>query len=225
MSIGLARVKLMVLAVAVPLVVGLYFMLDNAGYLHLFSEPRQLVETIRGMSLLGPVVIIGLMSIAIVVNPLPSAPIALAAGAIYGHTLGTLYIVAGAEIGAIVAFFIARWAGYELTERYFGETRALQRISSQNTLTLLVFSSRLVPFMSFDLVSYAAGLTPISVWRFALATLFGLIPVSFALAHFGSEIEGGDYQVMATFLLAFGLLTIAPILVRMFRARLAGRQT
>ena len=82
-----------------------------------------------------------------------------------------------------------------------------------------MFVSRLVPFMSFDLVSYAAGLSPITLWRFALATLLGLIPMSFALAHFGSEIEDGNYLVTVTAVLVFGLLTLAPLLLRIYRSR------
>lgn len=193
--------------------------LYDSQYLRLFTEPGLLIEKIRGMQILGPILIIGLMSIAIVFNPLPSAPIALAAGAVYGHTLGTVYVVAGAELGAIVAFAIARWAGYDFTRRFFGDTGSLQRIGSQNTLTALVFVSRLIPFMSFDLVSYAAGLSPLKLWRFALATLLGLIPVSFALAHFGSEIESGNYQLMVGIVLLVGLLTVSPILLRIFRSR------
>jgi uncharacterized membrane protein YdjX (TVP38/TMEM64 family) len=84
---------------------------------------------------------------------------------------------------------------------------------------MLVFVSRLIPFMSFDLVSYAAGLSPIKLWRFALATLLGLIPVSFALAHFGSEIGDGNYPLLVGVVLVIGLLTIAPMLLRMFRSR------
>ena len=49
----------------------------------------------------GPLAIIGLMTFAVVFSPLPSAPIALAAGAIYGHLWGTLYVIAGAELGAL----------------------------------------------------------------------------------------------------------------------------
>ena len=208
------------ITVAVLIVLtGIYLVLSNSEYLRLFTEPNTLVANIRNMGIIGPILIIGLMSIAIVLNPLPSAPIALAAGAVYGHTLGTVYIVAGAELGAILAFAIARWAGYDLTRRFFGETGALQRISSQNTLTALVFVSRLIPFMSFDLISYAAGLSPIKLWRFAAATLLGLIPVSFALAHFGSEIGDGNYQLLVGIVLVIGLLTVTPILLRMFRSR------
>ncbi|MDH3631892.1 MAG: VTT domain-containing protein [Gammaproteobacteria bacterium] len=208
------------ITVAVLIVLtGIYLVLANSEYLRLFTEPNTLVANIRNMGIIGPILIIGLMSIAIVLNPLPSAPIALAAGAVYGHTLGTVYIVAGAELGAILAFAIARWAGYDLTRRFFGETGTLQRISSQNTLTALVFVSRLIPFMSFDLISYAAGLSPIKLWRFAVATLLGLIPVSFALAHFGSEIGDGNYQLLVGIVLVIGLLTVTPLLLRMFRLR------
>ncbi len=76
--------------------------------------------------------------------------------------------------------------------------------------------------MSFDLVSYAAGLSPLKLWRFALATLLGLIPVSFALAHFGSEIEGGNYPLMVGIVLLVGLLTVSPVLLRIIRPRKPG---
>jgi uncharacterized membrane protein YdjX (TVP38/TMEM64 family) len=39
----------------------------------------------------------------------------------------------------------------------------------------IVFVSRLLPFISFDIVSYAAGLTRLAMWRFAVATLAGIV--------------------------------------------------
>ena len=212
MRVQLPAHKVIITVAVLVVLTVLYLALVDSDYLRLFTEPKVLVANIQDMGIFGPILIIGLMSIAIVLNPLPSAPVALAAGAVYGHTLGTVYVVAGAELGAILAFAIARWAGYELTRRFFGEASALQRISSQNTLTALVFVSRLIPFMSFDLVSYAAGMSPIKPWRFAMATLLGLIPVSFALAHFGAEIGKGDYRILVGIILVIGLLTIAPIL-------------
>jgi len=209
--------KLTITTAALIALTVIYLALADSEYLRLFAEPNMLVANIRDMGIFGPMLIIGLMSIAIVLNPLPSAPVALAAGAVYGHTWGTIYVVAGAELGAILAFAIARWAGYDLTRRFFGETGTLKGISSQNALTTLVFISRLIPFISFDLVSYAAGLSPIKAWRFAVATLLGLVPVSFALAHFGAEIGNGDYRALVGIILVIGLLTIAPILFRFSR--------
>jgi uncharacterized membrane protein YdjX (TVP38/TMEM64 family) len=213
---------------ALLLVTGLtasYFALAGSDLMNLFTDMDVLISKVRDLGVYGPLLLIGLMALAIVFNPLPSAPIALGAGAIYGHTLGTAYVVAGAELGAILAFFIARWAGYDLTRRFFGETGTLKGISSQNTLTTLVFVSRLIPFMSFDLVSYAAGLSPIKPWRFAIATLLGLLPVSFALAHFGAEIGTGDYRTLVGIVLVFGLLTIVPILFRFSRQQRQGAES
>jgi uncharacterized membrane protein YdjX (TVP38/TMEM64 family) len=76
------------LTVAVLIVLtGIYLALADSEYLRLFTEPNMLVTNIRDMRILGPILIIGLMSVAVVLNPLPSAPVALAAGAVYGHTM------------------------------------------------------------------------------------------------------------------------------------------
>ena len=167
----------------------------------------------------GPALIILLMTFAIVATPIPSAPIALAAGAAYGHFLGTIYVVVGAELGAIVAFSAARILGRDVLKRWFGEAANAGWLGSQNALTLAVFSSRLLPFVSFDLVSYAAGLSNLRIWRFALATLFGIIPASFLLAHFGDQAVQGDMWRATWTAIAIGFFVLIPIVVTVFRSR------
>lgn len=203
---------------------GVYFVLINTTLADLFADLDLLVIRVRELGILGPMLVIGLMVLAIVFNPLPSAPIALAAGAVYGHVVGTIYIVAGAEIGAIIAFTIARFAGYELARKFLGDNLSLGRFGSQNALTTIVFVSRLIPFMSFDLVSYAAGLTAIKLWRFALATLLGLMPVSFILAHMGGEIVESSSGEVFVIILIIGLLTIVPLLINAVQRYWRGRQ-
>ncbi len=58
------------------------------------------------------------------------------------------------------------------------------------------FFLRVNPLTSSDLVSYAAGLTHLSVWKLMLATLAGMAPLCFAQAY-----------------LAEGLLAAFPLLV------------
>ncbi|MES1942123.1 SNARE-like protein [Salinisphaera sp. T5B8] len=167
----------------------------------------------------GPALIVSLMTMAIVMSPIPSAPIALAAGAAYGHGWGTLYVAVGAETGALIAFGIARLVGYEALRARLGErvdsTGLLNRfITSQNTLMAVVFATRLLPFISFDVISYAAGLTPLALWRFAVATLLGILPASFVLAHFGDELATGDLHGAVLTVLALGLVTLLPLVWR-----------
>jgi uncharacterized membrane protein YdjX (TVP38/TMEM64 family) len=83
----------------------------------------------------------------------------------------------------------------------------------------LVFASRLLPFVSFDLVSYAAGLTVLSWWRFAVATLAGIVPASFLLAHFGAEMVAGGAAEAIIAALALGVLVAIPFAVKLLRDR------
>lgn len=170
---------------------------------------RQWVEE---LGLFGPFAIIALMAIAVVASPIPSAPIALAAGAAFGHVTGTLYVAIGAEVGALIAFMIARLLGRQAVERMLGPRVGAGLLGSQNALTLAIFVSRLLPFVSFDAMSYAAGLSRLHLWRFLLATLAGILPASFALAHLGDGALSGQLGPSTWVAIGLGLLTAAPIL-------------
>lgn len=59
-----------------------------------FTEARELMDRehlemlVGRAGLWGPILIVALMTVAVVASPIPSAPIALAAGAAYGHLWG-----------------------------------------------------------------------------------------------------------------------------------------
>ncbi len=201
------------------LVGGAYWGLAKAGMLDELGDPSRLMERVRALETAGPILIVTLMTVAVVVTPIPSAPIALAAGALYGHTWGTLYVAAGAELGALLAFALARLLGYTFLRRWLGDRLSFSLLGSQWTMMGIVFVSRLLPFLSFDLVSYAAGMTPLKAWRFAVATLAGILPASFLLAHFGGELASGDPGRLATTGLVLGGLVAIPVLWRLWIAR------
>jgi len=195
-----------------------------------FAESRglmdgQRLETLAARAgLWGPVLIVTLMTVAVVASPIPSAPIALAAGAAYGHLWGTVQVVIGAELGALIAFGLARVLGHDVLRRVFGDRVDAGLLGSQTALTATVFASRLMPFVSFDMISYAAGLSRLNVWRFALATLAGIVPASFLLAHFGGEAVSGDLGRATWAVLGLGLITGLPLLWIATR-RQAGKET
>ena len=210
-------------AIIVIIVAALSVYLWQTGGFELISDSARLRQWITGLGAAGPAAIMGLLAFAIVVSPIPSAPIALAAGAAYGHVWGTVYVLVGAEAGALIAFAIARLVGYAALRRRFGNRLSLGLLGSQTMLMAIVFATRLLPFVSFDMVSYAAGLTPLAWWRFAAATLLGILPASFALAHFGDEMATGDAHGIALAALALGLLTALPVVVGYLRDRRRAR--
>ncbi len=207
------RIAIGAAVLAVFLVVAL--VLWRSGMLARWLDGAGLEQAATQLGPFGPLLIVGMMTLAIVISPIPSAPIALAAGAAYGHYWGALYVAIGSEAGALIAFGISRLIGYDTLRAWLGAHFSdgfLQRyIASQNALMATVFASRLLPFLSFDIISYAAGLTPLKTWRFAIATLLGIAPASFLLAHFGDELASGDWRRAGMTVLLLGLLTLLPI--------------
>jgi uncharacterized membrane protein YdjX (TVP38/TMEM64 family) len=171
-----------------------------------------LMAFVAQAGLWGPVLIVSLMVVAVVASPLPSAPIALAAGAAYGHLWGTVQVVLGAELGALIAFGLARVLGRDALRHMFGDKVDAGLLGSQNALMATVFASRLMPFVSFDLISYAAGLSGLQAWRFAVATLAGIVPASFVLVYLGGEAASGDMGRATWAVLGLGLFTGLPLL-------------
>ena len=194
-----------------------FWQVVELGWLEVLRNQEQMVVIIKELGLFGPLAIIFLMAIAIVISPIPSAPIALVSGVLYGHTFGTIYVVIGAVAGALIAFMMSRKLGHDYINRKLHHRMPVKIVGSQNTLMMIVFVTRLAPFISFDVISYAAGLTQLTVGRFFLATLMGIIPISFLLAHLGSEATNGEVQEIAFALLFLGLLTMASMLIHSFK--------
>ncbi len=184
--------------------------------LQMVDQPTFSEAWVRGLvgdlGVFGPLALIGLMVLAIVASPIPSGPIAVAGGALYGTLWGGAITVAGALLGALIAFGSARYLGADWVRQSQNPVlRYIARPRSQFALMLIVFASRLIPFISFDLVSYGAGITCLTFGRFALATALGVIPICFALAAMGAGMANGGANWMWIVGLG-GAVTLTPII-------------
>lgn len=209
---------LLILGCLVVVAIALFLFTQQSGFLAYISDADAVQRSVQSLGALGPAILIGLMAIAIVASPIPSAPIGLAAGAAYGPVFGSAIIIAGSALGSIVAFGIARFFAYDAVRRWSAVRRPLEWLEkkrSQGWLMAAVFASRLIPFISFDAVSYAAGLTPLAFWRFALATIAGVAPISVAIAYGGDALLASGGGDIAFWLLVVGGITIVPIVLKL----------
>lgn len=177
---------------------------------HHWVDPARITELLDGFGKLAPLVFMGIMATAVVISPIPSVPLDAAAGAVFGPFLGTLYSLLGAEVGALIAFFITRSLGKEFVTRWLKSDIGFCRLCSEHYLFYMILFVRMVPIFSFDLVSYGAGLTRISVRGFAIATFLGMIPPTFAFNYFGSGIFSGSGYALALGGLMVILSLLAP---------------
>ena len=185
----------------------LYWALSRTGVLASLGDKAALAGLIDRLGYWGPAVVMLVMIAAVLVGVIPTAPISLAAGAAYGNVWGTLHIVLGS--GAVMAFLIARYLAYDAVRRWDWASRHLDEERLQAALMLTVFVLRVVPFIHLDPISYVAGLTPLRLWRFAVATFAGITPMSFVLVTLGDRVAASDMDPR----LAVGLLVIGLVLL------------
>lgn len=149
-------------------------------------SPARIQEWLQKAGSWAPLAYMATMALAVVISPIPSVPLDVAAGAFFGPWLGTLYSALGALGGSLIAFGIARLLGRGLIERLLSSHIDFCTACSNRLLSRVVFISRLAPVVSFDLVSYGAGLTKMSAGSFGLATFVGMLPLTFVYNYFGS---------------------------------------
>ena len=176
-----------------------------------------LTEWLRESGPLAPLLLIGSMACAVLIPPIPSVPLDLAAGAVFGPFYGAFYAVIGAEIGAIVCFLLARAWGRDALSRLLKVETTFCRMCTDHQLMGLVFVARLIPVFSFDMVSYGAGLTNISLKTFALATLVGMAPPTFAFTYFGSSVVTAQWPMIVAGIVMVGFFLAMPKLLTRYR--------
>jgi len=161
-----------------------YASVVNSGML----APDSIRNIVQSAGHAGPLLYVAIIAAAVVIAPIPSIPFVFVAGFVWGPLIALGLTVAGATAGALVAFAIARRLGRERVKRRLGRFDRLGLLDSfdgrKGFVAILLL--RLVPLFSFDIISYAAGLTNISAKRFASASALGMMPVTAVYTFLGS---------------------------------------
>lgn len=176
--------------------------------------------TADGMQLLlddlgwrAPIIFMLLVAMAVVVSQVPGVPLALAAGAVWGPVIGGAYAVLGGFLGGMLAYLLGRTLGRGVMRVLAGRVIVFRSDRGVLTLGVLVFASRAIPLMPFDLISYAAGVSALPAGVYALATLLGLIPSTLALTMLGGTLRLGlAWGLTLSAIATLGLVLIAWLL-------------
>lgn len=159
--------------------------------------------------------------IAFVALSLPAATLlTLAGGFLFGPWLGTLYVVTGATIGAVIVFLAARTSmGATLREKAGGIYKRIEANMNENAFGYLLFM-RLVPLFPFFLVNIVPALFNVRLRVYVLTTFFGIIPGSFVYVNLGgrlASIKGLNDLISFQTLLAFGLLGLLSLVPSIYK--------
>lgn len=161
----------------------------------------------------APAVSAALMVLQAVLAPLPAFVITFTNGLLFGWFWGAALSWAAAMVGAALCFGIARALGRPAVERLVGGSHALEVsdlfFDRYGPRTVLV--CRLLPFVSFDLISYGAGLTPMRVGRFLLATGVGQLPATLLYSVLGQHLTGSAQTLFWVFSVTAAIAVLAAL--------------
>jgi uncharacterized membrane protein YdjX (TVP38/TMEM64 family) len=128
-----------------------------------------------------------LVYIVAVVLLVPGSALSLSAALIYGFWALPL-VLAGATIGASLAFLIARYAANDRVASFAEGRRRVKAVMGavNEGGWKIVVLVRLSPLIPFNLQNYFFGLTGIAFWHYAFATLVGMIPGAVVNVYLGT---------------------------------------
>ncbi len=161
-----------------------------------------------------------LMIFQSVVAPLPAFIITLANANLFGWVKGAVLSWSSAMAGAALCFYISRVLGRNAAERLTSRA-GLQSVDKffERYGTHSILIARLLPFISFDLVSYAAGLTSMRFFPFFVATGVGQLPATIVYSYVGGMLTGGAQMLMTGLLVLFALSAIVVMMRQIYREK------
>lgn len=160
--------------------------LRQVGYLN--SE--KIFFSINEFPTLAPFLFI-LIHALMIIFLIPTLPMNLGAGFLWGTLLGGTISLAAASTGAAFSFLISRYLIHDYINSRFNNSYWLWlREEIQKRNWKIVAFTRANPAFPFGLTSYFFGLTPLSFGNFFVSTVIFIIPASFLFAYVGHSIGG-----------------------------------
>ena len=147
-------------------------------------------ERVAHVRFWGPLTLAGFCTLASVV-PFPTLVAVLASGFLLGVFLGSVVSILGTTVGACMAFLVARsvarrWVGGRMVRN--GRLAILDQAVGEQGFKIVLLS-RLSPLGPFISLSYAFGLTQVSLGQYSCGTLVGGAPATILYAFFGAGLH------------------------------------
>ncbi len=191
--------------------------IEQVFFLFSLHDVDYIKSYILSFGILAPVVSFLLMLFQSLVAPLPAFLITFSNAALFGWIKGALLSWSSAMAGATLCFYIAKWFGRSTVEKLISKL-ALDNIDKffkrYGQYTILI--TRLLPFVSFDIVSYAAGLTSMSFFSFFWATGLGQLPATIIYSYVGQMLVGGTQKIVMGLFILFALSILIMMLKKIW---------
>ena len=149
-----------------------------------------MTEFIQSFGVLAPIIYV-LMFMFLPVFFFPVPILAVAGGVAFGFVEGSLLTFVGASLNCYIMFVISRRFGREWVKNYLKKKMTQKQhdrifnVSDEKLMMSLVIL-RLIPLVPYNMINYGYGLTNISLTKYMIASVLGIIPGTVVFLNFGA---------------------------------------
>lgn len=155
---------------------------------------------------------------------LPGSLLTLCGGAIFGVARGTAYNVLASNLGATLAFLMARYFGRDFVSRLMkGRIESFdEKVANHGFRFILTL--RLIPLIPFNGLNLGSGLSRIKYRDYLLGSVLGMLPGTFIYTYFADALlkgaTGSGKKAYGNLIIASSLLiliSLVPTLYNKFK--------
>lgn len=180
-------------------------------------DTKVVIDYLRSYGAWAAVVSFILMILQSIAAPIPAFLITLSNAAIFGWVFGAILSWSSAMVGATICFYIARALGRSPVEKLTSKgAMASVDVFFERYGKHTILICRLLPFVSFDFVSYGAGLTNMKFWSFFIATGIGQLPATIIYSYVGGTLTGGAQKLFIGLMSLFALSIMIAIMKKVY---------
>jgi|SRR3989338_100408 len=214
--------KILSAVIFLTVILGLYFLTPLKDLLSQ-NNLENLKSWIQAQGAWAPFIYIVLYSCA-VVFALPGSVLTLLGGLIFGIFWGVVLVTLSANLGALLAFWVARFLGRDVASKLLrGRIQNLNEGIGQHGFYVVLWT-RLIPIFPFNVLNYAFGLTDVKTKDYFFGNILGMFPGTFVYVSLGnaaSKVSLTDPKVWTQIEVwgPFVLVIILSFLPKLFRKK------
>ena len=189
------KVKMTILILFFVGIFLLAFFLSGDLY-SIIKDPALLKKWMNNFGTYQILMFVLIQAFQVIIFIVPGELVEIAAGFLFGTTLGSIYSIIGIALGSAASFIIARVLGYEFVkwvvpEQMFNRWNIF--INEDKRGGTVLFLLYFIPGTPKDALAYFAGITPVSYLKFIFISMFARLPAIVFSAYIGANIEQKEY--------------------------------
>ena len=188
------------------------------------SDESNIVDFVEAYGARGVPVLIGLSALQIIVPFIPAPAVGVLTGLCYGIFWGPVIYIAGCVLGNLFVFVFVRQLSGMFPHLKHGDKPknkflSKEKIEKLKHPELLAFACFVIPGPS-SMVPYIFAETKVSLPKYLLAVVAGMLPSALVYVFLGDKISSGNYT---TAIIGAVVVVVAVVVLLVFRKKIMAK--